>query len=56
MKGGRFPSYQQFQRELLGHGMGALSSTVEDIADDIYRVQVAEEPEMLWDPVDDDDE
>jgi hypothetical protein len=50
-----FRNYQQLRREMLNQGPGALSTRVEEIADDMFRVQVTEE-ETLFDRPDDDDE
>ncbi|MFC1611470.1 hypothetical protein ACFL6C_10960 [Myxococcota bacterium] len=53
---GGFGSYQQFKREVLNHQAGPLTSSVEDIADDMYESQASEELDSLWDSVDDEDE
>jgi hypothetical protein len=52
---GGFRNYQQFRREMLNQGPGALSTSVEDIADDMFRVQIGEE-DNLFDRIDEDDE
>jgi hypothetical protein len=53
--GGGFGSYSQFKSEVLRQKAGPLTSSVEDIADDIYSSQVSEESDSLWDSVDDDE-
>jgi hypothetical protein len=52
---GSFGSYVQFKQEFLRQRAGPLTSSVEDIADDIYTSQASEELETLWDSVDDDE-
>lgn len=55
MRNGGFGSYSQFQNEVLRQKAGPLTSSVEDIADDIYSSQVSEEFDSLWDSPDDDE-
>jgi hypothetical protein len=53
---GSFGSYVQFKQEILRQRAGPLTSSVEDIADDMYSSQVNEDSGILWDSVDDDDD
>lgn len=56
-RAGGFGSYAQFKNEVLRQKAGPLTSTVEDIADDMYTSSQtsSDEPDSLWDSVDDDD-
>lgn len=52
----QYNTYLQFSRNLT-YNPGQLGSLIEDIADDIYRVRHNDEnPEALWDSVDQEDE
>ena len=59
MSNSGFRNLQHFRSEYLLRTGSSISSSVEEIADDIYRVQVQAEDvsaESLWDSFDDDDE
>lgn len=55
MRNNGFNSYSEFRTAIMKHGSG-LQSQVEDMADEIYQVEVQEEFDSLWDAFDKDDE
>ncbi|MEM6733403.1 MAG: hypothetical protein AAF658_17730 [Myxococcota bacterium] len=50
-----FNTYSEFRNTIMKQGSG-LQSPVEDMADEIYQVEVAEEFDNLWDAFDKDDD
>ena len=54
---GGFGSYAQFKHEVLRQRAGPLTSSVEDIADDMYKSgsHATDDPDSLWDSLDDDE-
>jgi hypothetical protein len=50
-----FGSYQQFKREILSQHGGSLTHRIEDIADELYNVEISREFDRLWDRVDEDE-
>jgi hypothetical protein len=54
MRDKSFRNFQHFEKEFLRQRSGPLSSAVDEIAEDIYRAEVSEELDSLWDKADDD--
>ena len=52
----RFRNFDQFCDEVLKHRSGPLASAVEDMADEMYRQEIVEEFDTMWDSHDTDDE
>lgn len=51
-KSSSFNNYQQFEREVLRGKSGPLSSAVEDIADEMFQLDVDREFDSMWDTAD----
>lgn len=51
-----FRNFQQFKKDLVGHHGGPLSSSIEDMADDLFHTQINEEFDSLWDDADSEDD
>jgi len=52
----RFRTYDQFEKEILKNRSGPMVSAVEDMADEMYHLEIQEEPESLWDDPNADEE
>ncbi len=55
MRKNGFNTYSEFRNAMMKHGSG-LQSQVEDMADEIYQVEVADEFDSLWDAFDSDED
>lgn len=51
-----FDTFRQFKQYVCEHRTGPLISAVEDIADEMFQNTAAEEPGILWDAVDDEED
>lgn len=50
-----FRSYQQFRNEVLKRSGSGLQSPIEDMADEMFQMEVSEEFDSMWDKHDDDE-